>query len=218
MAVLDGNGRFDAGRPQSPPAAFTRAAAAVAAVQPRPEVRLAEVPAPQRLARYAVALSADVLDPSSDGQTSDEPDELGSGRWVLLHEPGGMEAWDGEFRVVSFARAVVDPEMGADPLLAEVAWSWLRETVADHGLRWCRPSGTVTRVTNTGFGALADQRGSAELEIRASWTPLPAEQSELAGDHLAAHAEAWLDLLATACGLPPLPEGVLALPRPRRAP
>ena len=33
---------------------------------------------------------------------------------------------------------------------------------------------------------------------------------------LGAHLEAWADLLCTVAGLPPLPEGVVALPGQRR--
>ena len=54
-------------------------------------------------------------------------DELGSGRFVVLHNPDGHDAWDGTFRVVTFARAGLDPEMAADPLVTEVGWSWLME-------------------------------------------------------------------------------------------
>ena len=50
-------------------------------VRLRPEVRLTEVPAPQRIAPYAVALTADVVDPR------DTDDDLASGRFVLLHDP-----------------------------------------------------------------------------------------------------------------------------------
>ena len=46
------------------------------------------------------------------------------------------------------------------------------------------------------------------MEVRASWTPL--------GNDLGAHLLAWSDLLCTIAGLPPLPEGVIALPGARR--
>jgi hypothetical protein len=52
---------------------------------------------------------------------------------------------------------------------------------------------------------MADRGATAELEIRASWT---APDSRL-GPHL----EAWGDLLATVCGLPPLVSGIVPLPR-----
>ena len=59
---------------------------------PRSEIILEEVPAPQKLATYSFAFSADV----SNGLLGDAEDEVASGRFVLLHEPGGQDTWDGE--------------------------------------------------------------------------------------------------------------------------
>jgi hypothetical protein len=56
---------------------------------PRSEVSLIEVPAPQKLATFSFAFSADV----SNGLLSDEEDEVANGRFVLLHEPGGQATW-----------------------------------------------------------------------------------------------------------------------------
>jgi hypothetical protein len=89
-------------------------------VTPRSEIILEEVPAPQKLASYSFAFSADV----SNGLLGDAEDEIASGRFVLLHEPGGQDTWEGEFRCVTFVRADVDPVMQEDPLLPEVGWSW----------------------------------------------------------------------------------------------
>jgi hypothetical protein len=135
-------------------------------------------------------------------------DEVGSGRFVVLHNPDGHDAWDGTFRVVTFARAALEPEMAADPMVTEVGWSWLTEALAAHGASHHSPSGTVTRVTSESFGAMADQPAAAELEVRASWTP--------GSEDLAPHLSAWADLLATAAGLPPVPPGVVALGSARR--
>ena len=55
---------------------------------------------------------------------------------------------------------------------------------------------------------MADEPGTAADEIRASWTPLDVPD-------LAAHVEAWGELLCTAVGLPPVPEGVAAMPSRR---
>ncbi|MEO8829505.1 DUF3000 family protein, partial [Lapillicoccus sp.] len=63
------------------PAEFARAISALREARLRPEVRLTEVPAPQRIAPYAVALTADVLTSASGDE------ELASGRFVLLHDP-----------------------------------------------------------------------------------------------------------------------------------
>ncbi|HEX5016804.1 MAG TPA: DUF3000 domain-containing protein [Actinomycetes bacterium] len=183
--------------PDSPPETFSRALQSIRAARLRPEITCDEAPAPQRLAPYSLAMTADVT-------VSDE--EVGSGRFVLLHNPDGHDAWDGTFRIVTFARAGLDPEMAADPLVTEVGWSWLMECLGGHGLDPLAVSGTVTRVASESFGAMSERPSSAEIEIRASWTP----QSE---NTLGEHLSAWGDLLCTAAGLPPLPAGVVPLSR-----
>lgn len=179
------------------PEAFRAAVAALHSARLRPEVFCEEMPAPQRIAPYAAALSADV---TVDGE------DVGTGRLVLLHDPAGNEAWQGTFRCVAYARAEIDPEMANDPLLGEVGWSWLTEALDAHAAAYVAPSGTVTKVSSESFGAMADEEASAQLEIRASWTPV--------GD-LTDHVEAWGELLCTAAGLPPVPEGVASMPSRR---
>lgn len=167
----------------------------------RPEVFCEQMPAPQRIAPFASALSADV---TVDG------DDVGTGRIVLLHDPAGNDAWAGTFRCVAYARAEIDPEMANDPLLGEVGWSWLVEALEAHGAEYSSPSGTVTKVSSESFGSMADEDTTAQLEIRASWTPV--------GDpvfDMAPHVEAWAELLCTAAGLPPVPEGVASMPSRR---
>jgi hypothetical protein len=163
----------------------------------RPEVLCEEMPAPQRIAPFAAALSADV---TVDGE------DVGTGRIVLLHDPAGNDTWAGTFRCVAYARADLSPDIAADPMLAEVAWTWLMEALEAHGADFTAPSGTVTKVSSESFGGMADEGGTAQLEIRASWTPL--------GD-VGAHVEAWGELMCTAVGLEPVPEGVTALPSRR---
>lgn len=185
------------------PPAFRRAVAALETARLRPEVRLARLPAPRRMAPFAHALSATV---GVDGE------ELADGRFVLLHDPAGEESWRGEFRVVTLARADLEPELGTDPLLPEVAWSWLTEALDGRGLERWEPSGTVTRAGSAFFGGLAGRPPRAELELRASWTP--ADVTTVGG-----HLLAWCGLLAQCAGLPPEGGGaaVTALPR-RRGP
>jgi Protein of unknown function (DUF3000) len=175
------------------PETFARAVDTLRGVRLRPEIDLQEAPAPQRLAPYAVALTADVV--AGDA-------ELGTGRFVVLHDPAGHETWQGTFRVVTFVRGTVEPDLAADPLATSVAWSWLVEALDNHQVVHSADSGTVTRVVSEPFGTMADRQASAELEVRASWT---APDSRL-GPHL----EAWGDLLGTVCGLPPLVTGVVA--------
>ncbi|UGQ13788.1 DUF3000 domain-containing protein [Yinghuangia sp. ASG 101] len=170
------------------PAEFRRAVERMRAAALRPEIELTDMPRPRNLAPFSTAFSAEVVV---------EDEELGGGRIVLLHDPGGHEAWEGTFRLVTMSRAELEPEMATDPLLPEVGWTWLTEALHMHGATYAAPSGTVTRATSQGFGGLQGQIARTEIEIRASWTP--------AGDDLAPHMQAWLDLLCTCAGLPPLP-------------
>jgi hypothetical protein len=186
------------------PEEFRLAVAQMREARLRPEIFCEEMPAPQRIAPYASALSADV---TVDGQ------DMGTGRIVLLHDPSGNDAWEGTFRCVAYARAEIDPEMANDPLLAGVGWSWLVEALTAHSASYAAPSGTVTKVSSESFGSMADEDSTAQLEIRASWTPLP--PSESTGLHLGPHVEAWAELLCTASGLPPVPEGVTSIPSRR---
>jgi len=182
------------------PADFLRALHSLRAARLRSEVRLEEVPGPGRIAPFSVALTAEVRAPHAD-------DELASGRFVVLHDPAGQEAWDGTFRLVTLVRATLEPELGADGLLAEVAWTWFGDALADAGVVPHAAGGTVTRVLSQSFGALAKRPEEVEVEIRASWTAPD-------GD-LGPHLQAWVFLLCQAAGLPPLPPGVTAI-SPRR--
>ncbi|MET4222873.1 hypothetical protein ABIC85_000092 [Oerskovia enterophila] len=183
------------------PPDFLRALESVGRRRLRPEVRLQEVPAPGRIAPFALALTGEVTGPDGSGE------DLATGRFILLHDPAGQEAWHGTFRVVTLVRATLEPEMATDPLLAEVAWTWLDDALAHSHADAVAEGGTVTRVLSESFGALAGQANDVDLEIRASWTPTSTD--------LGAHLEAWSTLLCTAAGLPPLPDGVTSL-RPRR--
>lgn len=181
----------------APPEEFRNAVQQLKAARLRPEVVCEEMPAPQRISPYSAALSADVVIAGA---------EVGSGRLVLLFDPAGNDAWAGTWRCVAYARSDIDPDMVTDPMLSAVGWSWLTEALQSHGADYVAPSGTVTRVASESFGGMADEPATAELEVRASWSPL--------GD-LAPHVEAWADLLCTAAGLPLLPVGVVAMPSRR---
>jgi hypothetical protein len=179
------------------PEGFLGAVSRLRSATLRAEVSLQEVPAPQRIAPFALAMSADVV---SDG------DELGTGRFVLLHDPAGPEAWHGTYRIVTFVRAGLESDLGNDPLLGQVGWSWLQESLTACGAEHTAAGGTVTRVVSETFGALAGPPPTVEIEVRASWTPV---------DDVVAHLEAWSTLLCTVAGLPPLPAGVTSLRRRR---
>jgi hypothetical protein len=174
---------------------------------PRAEIVLEEVPAPQKLATYAFAFSADV----SNGLLGDDEDEIASGRFVLLHEPGGQDTWEGEFRCVTFVRADVDPVMQQDPLLPEVGWSWFLEALESEECTLAAPSGTVTRVSSASFGKLSPRNDESEIEIRASWTPAIAEPIEIMK-----HIAGWCRLITDVAGLEPIPDGVATISSARR--
>lgn len=187
--------------------AFERLVDQLRTFTPRSEVALIEVPAPQKLATFAFAFSADV----SNGLLADEENEIANGRFVLLHEPGGQATWDGEFRCVTFVSADLDPVMQEDPLLPEVGWSWFLESLERNQCVFNSPSGTVTRVSSASFGKLSPRNDEAEIEIRASWTPMITQPQDLMK-----HIESWCNLISEVAGLPPIPEGVSAISSARR--
>ena len=180
------------------PRAFAAALAAMRAAHSRTELTVNEIPAPGSLAPWSFALSADVT-PARHGSDS----EFGTGRFVLLHDPESPAAWGGQFRVICFAQAPLETEMGVDPFLADVAWSWLVDALDARGAKYTSASGTATRILSSGFGELESQGDGAQIELRASWTP---------DDHdLASHVEGWGELLCMLAGLPPAIEGVSLL-------
>ncbi len=178
-------------------------------ITPRSEIILEEVPAPQKLAMYSFAFTADVLTHPQAGQPDDV--EIASGRFVILHEPGGQDTWEGDFRCVTFMRADVDSQMQEDPLLPEVGWNWLLDSLNATGATYKAPSGTVTRVSSASFGKLAPRSDDSEIEIRASWTPVINSR-----DDIFSHVQAWCNLMSEVAGLPPIPDGVASIGSARR--
>jgi hypothetical protein len=188
---------------EEPPAAFRTALDTLASVRARPEIVLETIPAPKRLAPWAHALGAQVFEP--DGE---DEGEVASGRFIVLFDPNGHQAWDGTTRCVAYISAVTDETLVDDTMFSEVAWSWLTDALVDAGAAHHAVGGTVTRTASTRFGDLAGPEHSVDVEIRASWT---AEDTEL-GRHLSA----WMDVLGNAAGLPP--PGVRLLGPSGRAP
>jgi hypothetical protein len=174
------------------PETFTRAVTSLRQGRPREEIQLEVVSAPTKLAPHSFALGATVL-------RRDE--EVASGKLILLHDPAGHEAWQGDTRLVCYVQAEVEEDLAGDPLLAQVAWGWLIDALDAHTNGYRAIGGTVTQTTSSRFGGLHGPT-TTDLELRASWTPnrVPID------DHL----EAWCALLASTAGLPPV--GVAALP------
>ena len=161
----------------------------------RDEIEFEEVPAPQRLAPHAVAFSIDV---------QVRGDDVATGRFVMLHDPEGQDAWGGKFRAVTFVRSAIEDDLQSDPLLTDVAWSWVGEALDQSGASYSATSGTVTKVISASYGQLSEKDQSSEVEIRASWTPTDASK-------LMDHLHAWVRMIETVSGLTPIAEGVSSL-------
>ncbi|GLY90714.1 DUF3000 domain-containing protein [Actinoallomurus iriomotensis] len=187
-------------RDARPPEPFQRAVetmrAFVEAEPARSELVIEDMPAPQRLAPYAAAIMATVY--------REDDSELGVGRLILLYDPEGQRGWHGDFRVVAYVRADLEPEIAADPLIGPVGWSWLTEALDQRGAGYKAASGTITRAVSESFGDKNDDPETTELELRASWSPTDGDMS--------GHINAWCDVLCLAAGLPPA--GVTSLPGP----
>lgn len=182
---------------------FTVVADGLRAMTFRDDFSVREIAAPTSLAPDAIAFAGDVRPPAGGTES-----EYGTGRFVLLHDAEEPEQWDGAWRIVCFAQAPLEPEIGTDPLLADVAWSWLVDALASRGATLHSASGTATKTLSKGFGTLAAEGDGAQIELRASWTP--------SGD-LTAHLDAWAELVCMLAGLPPGSEGIAVFGAQRNA-
>jgi hypothetical protein len=169
-------------------------------VEFRKELTVRTIPSPSGVAPYSIALAANVL--ATDDQTGHtSPDSLhGAGRFILLYDATEPESWGGAFRVVCFAQAPLESEIALDPFLADVTWSWLVDALDAGGAQYANASGTATRTLSTGFGELTDQGDAAQIELRASWSPLEVNMS--------AQLDAWGELMCMLAGLPPSSDAV----------
>ena len=170
----------------------------------RPELRVIETAAPQGLAPYQRAWAADV----EPGATTDDQ-EFGTGRLVFLCDPSAPASWSSVYRMVVFAQAPVDKDMGADQFLPDVAWSWLIDALDTRGASYRRAAGTTTTVLSRGFGDLESEGSGAQVEVRASWSPITSD--------LTPHLEAWSEFVCMLAGFPATDDGVSHLQPGRRA-
>jgi len=180
------------------PVCFREAVAAMKAATVRSEIKLGSIRPPQRLAPYSYALGAEVTRPEGAiGSTGSESSAGGEafGRLILLYDPDGADAWDGTTRMVAYIQADLDASEAVDPLLPEVAWSWLVDALqarAEH----IALGGTVSSTTSVRYGDISGPPRAHQLELRASWTALTAD--------IETHVEAFCEVLEHAAGLPPV--------------
>ena len=184
------------------PEAFKLAVESISSVAFREELTVRQIDSPSGVAPYSYALAADVLIAEHEHES-----QHGTGRFILLYDPAEPESWGGPFRVVAFAQAPLEAEIGLDPFLANVAWSWLTDALTIREADYFNASGTATRILSTGFGELADSGEGAQIELRASWSP--------ASPHMGEQAEAWGELLCMLAGLPPTADAVSLTARRR---
>lgn len=184
------------------PTQFREAVAAMNAAGVRPEIELGPIRPPQRLAPFSYALGAEVKRDEST-VLADGPGATGSaglsdafGRLILLHDPDGADAWDGTMRLVAFIQADLDSHEAVDPLLPEVAWSWLVEALESRSDEVTALGGTVTATSSVRYGDISGPPRAHQLELRASWTA-----TTLA---LGPHVQAFCEVLEHAAGLPPV--------------
>ncbi|WP_434811270.1 DUF3000 domain-containing protein [Microbacterium sp. bgisy189] len=185
---------MDDPRPPAGSAAFSAVADGLRAMTFRSDFVVREIPAPGSLAPEAVAFAGDVR-PEAHGVDS----MYGTGRFILLHDPDEPDAWNGAWRVVCFAQAPLEVEIGMDPFLADVTWSWLEDALRTRSASAHSMSATATKTLSKGFGSLAVEGDGAQIELRASWSP--------AGD-MRAHLDAWAEVTCMMAGLPPGSEGI----------
>lgn len=184
------------------PEAFKLAVESISSVAFREELTVRQIDSPSGVAPYSYALAADVLIAEHEHES-----QHGTGRFILLYDPAEPESWGGPFRVVAFAQAPLEAEIGLDPFLSNVAWSWLTDALTIREADYFNASGTATRILSTGFGELADSGEGAQIELRASWSPAAPQMGE--------QAEAWGELLCMLAGLPPTADAVSLTARRR---
>jgi len=188
------------------PAQFREAVAAMNATTVRPEIELGPIRPPQRLAPFSYALGAEVRHPDT-AIVPERSEGDAFGRLILLHDPDGAEAWDGTMRLVAYIQADLDSSEAVDPLLPEVAWSWLVEALQARAEHVTALGGTVTATTSVRYGDISGPPRAHQLELRASWTATTLE--------LGPHVQAFCEVLEHAAGLPP--DGVTDLGSRTRA-
>lgn len=176
---------------------FALAVRSLHSVSVRPELHVEQIPAPGNLARHALAFAAHV---ENSGPSAGD---AGVGRIVFLWDDEPQENWVGRFRVVCFAKSPLESHIGQESASADLLWDWLTTALRARHADYTAEAGTATRILSTGYGALASQDAHAELEMRASWSPI--------GGDLAPHLAAWQDLICVLSGFSPLPEGIASI-------
>ncbi|WP_231699733.1 MULTISPECIES: DUF3000 domain-containing protein [unclassified Corynebacterium] len=189
--------------------------------QVRSGISLGDIRPPRNLAPLSYAIGLEVVRNSFSDESGfvpefSSPDEATGGdafgRLILLHDPQSEDQWAGDtgagsdptspkMRMVAYIQADMDATVASDPLLPDVAWDWLTEELDSPECEFSDLGGTVTTTASVRYGDIGGPPRAFQLEMRASWTAT--------GTDLAAHVQAFAQVLANVAGLPP--EGVSRL-------
>ena len=153
----------------------------------RPEFTVAQIPAPKGIAPESLAISIEV--------SHELPVDHGVSRLVFCRDDSSPEGWHGSYRIIGYAKSAIELEMARDEYFEELPWQWLLESLRRVGAQVAHEAGTTTTVISTGHGNLAAQPQHAEVEIRASWSPLGGDARQ--------HTLGWIETLALLSGLNP---------------
>ena len=163
-------------------------AAAMGLIEPflRDELETKQIPAPDKIAPFALAFAAQVPNPANT------PNNRGVGRIVFLYDENQFETWGSNMRVIAYGKSPLEQDIGIEEDMANYCWEWLTRALERHDAKFSNEAGTITKIVSTGMGSLSQDSNSSEVEIRASWSP----QDDNFGPHLAA----WQDLIAGMAG------------------
>jgi hypothetical protein len=81
-------------------------------------------------------------------------EDVTTGKLILLHDPAGHEAWEGDTRLVCYVQAEVEDDLAGDPLLPQVTWGWLVDALDTHTAGYGRsaaPSHKPHRRSSAGY-------------------------------------------------------------------
>lgn len=185
----EGLNRDDAGDAQAsdtPPEEFVDALLSLRPAQMDPTLRFRETSAPTGLAPWSAAVEVVVED---EGVTA------GRSVLVILYNPENYDLWGSAFRLVGYARMEIDEDQSVDPLLGEVIWQTLMDSLPTEGGAPLAFTGTVTRELSETFGGLDLEHAALVAELRCSWSPATTD--------LKKHLEGWGEALRLNSGVSP---------------
>ncbi|MFT4244914.1 MAG: DUF3000 family protein [Micrococcaceae bacterium] len=202
------------------PQDFQEALDSIRGTRYRHDLKVKEIPAPNDIAPYAVALEASVYketephsfkpqlhvvtENSSYDSTLAQDDALVVGRFILLYHPEYQEAWDGHFRITVYIRGHLDDGYTDNLLVTKSLWSKFNDAILKRQLKYRALGGTVAKIATESFGSIDNQLPSLSAELRASWTAVDAE--------IRNHLEVWSEFITSFVGEHAFPKDVIPIP------